>query len=161
MRLQTPSFWYPKDQSQSVLSTALLPAAWVYETISQTLQNYKTTRKVSVPVLCIGNLVAGGTGKTPAAIAVLTLIKDAGLAQNPFFLTRGYGGASRGPLIVQDNHGYTDVGDEALLLARHAPCVIAADRYAGAQLAVQNGADFIIMDDGLQNPGLYKDFKLI
>lgn len=111
-----------------------------------------------LPVLCVGNLVAGGAGKTPTAMMIATLLKAGGY--QPVFLTRGYGGRKRGPVLVDLNeHTALDVGDEAPLLARLTPTIVAADRRAGAELARLHG-DVIVMDDGLQNPSLQKDFTL-
>ena len=130
---------------------------------AQTLHRiFNTPRTVCAPVICVGNITAGGSGKTPAAIALMTLIKAQNIAKNPFFLTRGYGGTLSAPTLVDhDIHKYETCGDEALLLARHAPTVVARNRHAGAQFAVQNGADLIIMDDGLQNYQLKKDYSLM
>jgi tetraacyldisaccharide 4'-kinase len=115
---------------------------------------------VEVPVLCIGNFVVGGGGKTPTALAIARVAQTRGL--KPGFLSRGYGGRISGPQLVSLNkHNAHDVGDEPLLLARIAPTVISADRLAGARLLVESGCDFIIMDDGFQNPRLLKDYSLI
>jgi tetraacyldisaccharide 4'-kinase len=117
-----------------------------------------TPGRVALPVVCIGNLVAGGAGKTPVALAVAALLRE----RQPHFLTRGYGGRLRGPVRVDPSrHSAADVGDEALLLAASGPTWLARDRLAGARAAAAAGAGLIVMDDGFQNPGLHKDHSLI
>jgi tetraacyldisaccharide 4'-kinase len=112
-----------------------------------------------VPVVCIGNFTVGGAGKTPAALALARILASEG--QKPFFLTRGYGGRLAGPVRVDAAaHTAGDVGDEPLLLARAFPTVVARERPAGAGLAVHEGADVIVMDDGLQNSSLAKGLAL-
>ncbi|MBU0795886.1 MAG: tetraacyldisaccharide 4'-kinase, partial [Alphaproteobacteria bacterium] len=113
-----------------------------------------------VPVICVGNLVAGGAGKTPVALAIQHYLNDRGLAAH--FLSRGHGGRLSGPLRVDpDRHSAADVGDEPLLLAAQAPAWIARDRAAGAKAAIEAGAPALILDDGFQNPGLEKTVSLI
>ena len=115
-------------------------------------------QSVGVPVICVGNLTVGGSGKTPAALAVARLLLAA--HQHPFFLTRGYGGQLAGPVRVDPaNHSAAAVGDEPLLLARLAPTIVARDRLEGARLARRGGATVIVMDDGFQNPALAKNFR--
>lgn len=159
----TPSFWYPDQKESLPLKAKILkPLACLYTLGFKLDQGMKTAKKASVPVLCIGNLSAGGTGKTPTCLSLVDIIKDSGLAENPHFLMRGYGGAERGPLLVnRDQHTAWDVGDESLILSQGAPTIVSADRVAGANLAAAHGADLVIMDDGLQNPGIHKDIKII
>jgi tetraacyldisaccharide 4'-kinase len=115
---------------------------------------------VGVPVICVGNLVVGGAGKTPTALEVASVCRK--LELNPGFLTRGYRGRERGPMIVSLGvHSAQDVGDEALLLAQFAPTVVSADRPGGAKLLASLGVDVVVMDDGFQNPSLAKDLSLI
>jgi tetraacyldisaccharide 4'-kinase len=112
---------------------------------------------VGIKTICVGNAGVGGAGKTLVALDIL-----ARLPGRPFALTRGYGGALNGPLLVERGiHTAQEVGDEALLLADAAPTVKAHDRAAGARLALAEGATAIVMDDGLQNPALHKDLSLL
>jgi tetraacyldisaccharide 4'-kinase len=110
-------------------------------------------------VICIGNLTAGGGGKTPTALAVAASLGEFGA--RACFLTRGYGGTSEGPLLVRKEHSASEVGDEPLLLAEAAPTIVSADRVAGAKAIEATEASVIVMDDGFQNPSLVKDLSLI
>jgi tetraacyldisaccharide 4'-kinase len=116
-------------------------------------------QKVPVPVMCVGNVVAGGAGKTPVVIALVEALKARG--HTPHILTRGYGGACPHPTQVEVHHTAQEVGDEALLLARSAPCWVDANRVRSAKAAIEAGADMLVMDDGFQNPRLHKDLSLI
>ena len=113
-----------------------------------------------VPVICCGNATAGGAGKTTVALDIGQRLANRGVAAH--FLLRGYGGTLKGPVRVDPaTHDSTAVGDEALLLAELRPTWVSGDRAAGAQAAVAAGAQTIVMDDGLQNPGLAKDLSLL
>jgi tetraacyldisaccharide 4'-kinase len=118
--------------------------------------------KAGVPVVCIGNFVVGGAGKTPTAIAVARLLVACG--ETPVFLSRGYGGSlsssARVVRVDPAHHTVGQVGDEPLLLARVAPTIVAARRECGARAARQCGASVIVMDDGLQNAALCKDLAI-
>ncbi|MDE2239105.1 MAG: tetraacyldisaccharide 4'-kinase [Rhodospirillales bacterium] len=112
---------------------------------------------IGIKTICVGNVGVGGSGKTVVALDILTRLPG-----RPFALTRGYGGALRGPLLVERGlHTAAEVGDEALLLAELAPTIKAEDRAAGGRLALAEGATAIVMDDGLQNPALRKDLSLL
>lgn len=160
MPANEPTWWY---DSTSSLPRLLSPLArvwgWAAVRRMRTAEPYRS----ALPVICIGNFTAGGTGKTPLAILVAGLLAARG--ERPAFLTRGYGGRFKGPRLVDrsiDTAG--DVGDEALLLARAAPTVIARDRASGAGMlesfAGLSPPTVIVMDDGLQNPGLVKDLTI-
>jgi tetraacyldisaccharide 4'-kinase len=154
--MREPGFWW---RATGPAAAMLAPFAAVYGGITA-WRMARPGRGAGLPVLCIGNLTIGGAGKTPAAMAVAQLLREAG--RRPFVLTRGYGGRLAGPVRVDAaRHGARDVGDEALLLARVAPTVVAGDRVAGAEAARAAGADVIVMDDGFQNPALAKDLSLI
>lgn len=156
--MRTPGFWYRPAGAAAAL---LAPLGVVYGLGGRLLRMASATPvRAGVPVVCVGNLVAGGAGKTPVALAVMDALARRGVAAH--FLTRGHGGRERGPLSVDpDRHDAAAVGDESLILARRAPCWLARDRAAGAAAAVAAGAQAIVMDDGFQNPGLAKDLSLV
>ena len=150
-------FWW--NAHASPWPALLLPAALVWDAAARLRWAFAHPFHADIPVICIGNFTSGGAGKTPAAIAIARIMHEAG--ERPFFLTRGYGGTTRGPHLVNpDQDRARDIGDESLLLARIAPAIVAADRAAGARLAQHQGASVIVMDDGLQNPGLAKTLSL-
>ncbi len=165
--MRSPSFWYPQSSDENgknpaarILPAVLAPASLLYNAVGQWRRALTRPHRAKVPVICVGNLTVGGTGKTPTAIAVAQLL--AALTPNPFFLTRGYGGRAAGPLVVDlEHHTSEEVGDEPLLLATHAPTVVSRNRVKGAKLAIGRGAGAIIMDDGFQNPSLAKDLSLV
>ncbi len=152
-----PRFWFSSALSwQAVL---LLPFAGLYGLISWLRMRFMRGTRVGVPVICVGNFTVGGTGKTPTVIALVQFFKK--LGKNPYVLSRGYGGTRDHAHLVdltQDTAAH--IGDEAVLIAPHAPVVIGADRVKSAQRAIGLGADMLIMDDGMQNPGLHKTLTL-
>jgi tetraacyldisaccharide 4'-kinase len=115
--------------------------------------------RASAPTVCVGNFVAGGAGKTPVAMALARILIGDG--RRVAFLCRGYGGAERAEPLMVDAAAHTAavVGDEPLLLAKLAQCWVGADRVRSAKSAVEAGANALILDDGLQNPGLVKDLS--
>lgn len=153
--MKTPTYW----KNENILSVILLPLGWIYGLATALRLWIHTPQKVDAKVICVGNLTAGGTGKTPVAVSLAALLQQNG--KNPYFVSRGYGGKLKDVLVDPKRHTAADVGDEPLLLARQAQVVINPQRYEGALLAEQEGADYIIMDDGFQNPYLYKDFSFI
>jgi tetraacyldisaccharide 4'-kinase len=153
--MREPAFWW---RTPGVAAALLAPLSAGYGAIAARAFERKGHR-ARVPVLCVGNLTVGGSGKTPAAIAIASVFVAAGAS--PVFLTRGYGGRLAGPIRVDPRlHRAADVGDEPLLLARVATTIVAHDRVAGAALAESVG-NVIIMDDGFQNPSLSKDLALL
>jgi tetraacyldisaccharide 4'-kinase len=160
MRLEPPSWWHGKTPADRLKAALFAPAGFVYGAAAKARFTFAHSYRSRLPVICIGNFTVGGAGKTPLALAVARLLKDVG--RTPAFLTRGYGGALAGPHPVDPQRdGPAEVGDEALLLARTAPTVLARARPAGAKAIEALGVDVIIMDDGFQNPSLRKDLALI
>jgi len=156
MPLETPFWWYRK---KGVLALALTPLASLYGRVAEARAARVEPYRSKLPVICIGNFTAGGAGKTPTAIAIAALLKE--LGAKPAFLTCGYGGKSKGPVLVAKGMSAEQVGDEPLLLAEAAPTMVAADRAAGAKAIETTDADVIVMDDGFQNPTVAKDLSLI
>ena len=144
--MRAPAFWW---RASGVLSSLLSPVSFIYGLVADRPFGKGKTSKI--PVLCIGNFVAGGAGKTPCAIALCKRLIKKG--KKPVFLTRGYGGALSGPHLVDGNtDSAKSVGDEPLLLCQYAPTVIATDRLGGLEFITSNlSADVILMDDGFQS----------
>lgn len=156
MLARAPRFW---SVPGSLAGTLLTPIGALIGAVTLHRMG-QPGEAVGLPVICIGNPTVGGTGKTPTAIALLNALTARGA--HPFALLRGHGGREPGPLRVDlGRHGPSDVGDEALLLARHAPTIVSRDRPAGARLALAEGATHVVMDDGFQNPSLVKDASLL
>jgi len=209
--LKAPSFW----QSNNIISWMLWPLSYIYYLVSRAVYAATPPRRLNVPVICVGNLVMGGAGKTPTVIAIVEMLKAAG--HNPHILSRGYGrdlkqdqtngdirplakpayneemqgayvaqnrnvhevhedssnggtkqlplevGLCRWSIVKVDpmNHSYHDVGDEPLLLSKHAPVWVGKDRIKTARAAIENSATVLVMDDGLQNPQIHKDFNIV
>lgn len=154
--MRTPNFW----QSKNLFPAALMPLAWLYGLTAALRRKCAHPAAAAVPVICIGNVTAGGAGKTPVALYIGTLLKQKNV--RAFFLSRGYGGKLPGPVLVDaKKHTAQDVGDEPLLLAELLPTVVAKDRRQGAEFAAAQGATAIIMDDGFQNVSVKKDLSLL
>lgn len=159
--MSTPVFWYrQKTSGEKLLKLALLPVSAVYGWVARKRFDLYFPVPMEKPVICVGNIVAGGAGKTPVSIALAELLKDKGY--NPHLLTRGFGGTEAGPLQVSTGRDTAhDVGDEALLLVDAAPTWVAHNRPLGAQAAIDSGASIVVMDDGFQNPVIYKDISFV
>lgn len=154
--MRAPDFWRDDNALARLLAPLGAVYAWAVRRNLDTAEEYRP----AVPVICVGNIVAGGAGKTPVCIALARRLIAAGA--KPHFLTRGYGGSEVGPRAVDlDRHDFARVGDEALLLAREAPTWVARWRPDGAVAAAQMGAGLIVMDDGFQNGSIAKDLSLV
>ncbi|MGB1464506.1 MAG: tetraacyldisaccharide 4'-kinase [Parvibaculales bacterium] len=152
-----PRFWQTRHH---LLSLALSPLSLLYGGLEAARRKLTHAQHPGKPVICIGNLTAGGGGKTPTVRWLAE--KMAAQGKQPAILSRGYGGSEKGPLKVDPTQHMTgQVGDEPLMLATDWPVYIGADRMQSLRRAVQDGADMLIKDDGFQNPSLAHHFNLI
>ena len=161
MKLNTPRWWYDRDRRHAPVQRMMLkPVSWIWAAVTARRIARTVPADPGVPVVSIGNLTVGGSGKTPVAREVLHLLRDAGIDAQA--LSRGYGGSLEGPVRVDPAvHTAAEVGDEPLMLALDSPAWIARNRVAGAQAAAAAGAQALVLDDAHQNPALKKTLSLI
>ena len=155
---RAPDFWFrsPPDWR----AQALRPLGWLYAQATARRLARGARVRVAAPVICVGNLNAGGTGKTPTVIHLMQHLQARGVAAH--VVSRGYGGAARGTLRVDPaRHDTALTGDEPLLMAAFGPVWVADDRAAGARVAVAAGAQAVLLDDGFQDPALAHDLSLV
>lgn len=158
--MRPPSFWDNPPDRPGLAARFLAPLGWLYAAGTARRLARGPRARPAVPVICLGNLNAGGTGKTPATIALAERLAARGVAAH--VVSRGHGGALQGPVRVDERrHTAPEVGDEPLLLSAFAPTWVAKDRAAGAQAAVAAGARAILLDDGFQNPALAQDLAIV
>ena len=153
--MRAPDFW----NNDGLAAKLLAPLSALYGRSVRARQLNTHPFRSKARVLCVGNLTAGGSGKTPIAITLARIL--AARQHKVAFLTRGYRGRLSGPIAVDPAHNAHDVGDEALLLAAVAPTIVSRDRARGAELADALGASVIVMDDGFQNFQLAKDVSFV
>ncbi|MGD0144240.1 MAG: tetraacyldisaccharide 4'-kinase, partial [Rhizomicrobium sp.] len=158
--MRAPEFWSEPDYTARAATALLSPIGWAYGATVAWKRDRAKPFRPRAKTVCIGNLTAGGSGKTPIVAAIAEALARRLL--KPIILSRGYGGRLAGPVFVDPAlHSAADTGDEPLLLAASAPVIVSRNRKAGAVLADAHHADVIAMDDGHQNFQLAKDLSLV
>ncbi|WP_371170096.1 tetraacyldisaccharide 4'-kinase [Aliiroseovarius sp. 2305UL8-7] len=158
--MRTPSFWFTPPDKPNWRARLLAPLGWIYGAVTARRVAEDPTHRANVPVICIGNINAGGTGKTPTTIALAQHLIARGL--DVHIVSRGHKGSLEGPLRVDERgHSADQVGDEPMLMAAFTATWIAKDRALGVKAAEQAGADVILMDDGFQNPAVEKKLSIV
>ena len=160
-KLGYPNFWKKNNNFfEKIIVFLFLPFSFVYFLFSRICFKIKRTKRVGIPVICVGNINVGGAGKTPFVLHLVDLLKKNKV--NAHVITRGYRGKLKGPIKVNlKKHSFKEVGDEALLLAKKTITWVSKNKFDGAINATLDGADLIILDDGLQNYSLHQDLKII
>ena len=155
--LKAPKLWYKKEDTY--LSRSLYPLSLLFRLGTKIRNIAGNPSKSEVPVICIGNIVVGGAGKTPVSLRIGKILTTAGYS--PHFVSKGYAGIIKTSTLVESWHSPQSVGDESLLLSEIAPTWIGEDRNKSIKLAAHKGGNCIIMDDGFQNPTIHKDLSII
>ena len=156
--MRPPSFWQNPPHTPGWQSRLLAPLGAIYAAGTARRVAQAPSMTPSVPVVCVGNINAGGTGKTPTVIALIEQLHPRAI----HVVSRGYGGNARGPLRVNERtHKASEVGDEPLLISAFAPTWVAKDRAEGIKAAESEGAEIILMDDGFQNPAVAKSLSIV
>jgi tetraacyldisaccharide 4'-kinase len=156
MKLATPRWWYLREAKVAPITRLVLaPLSWIWA--AATARRIARGRPFDprVPVICVGNLTVGGTGKTPVVREIARRLGGA-------VLSRGYGGSLEGPVKVDPaRHTAAEVGDEPMMLAADLSVWVARDRAAGARAMAEAGERLIVMDDGHQNPDVAKTLSIV
>ena len=160
-KLGYPGFWQKKNNLiEKIIILLLLPFTFIYYLASKFDKKLTKKNKVGIPVISVGNINTGGSGKTPFVIYLVNLLKKEKI--NSHVVSRGYLGNLHGPVKVDlKKHSYKDVGDEALLLAKETTTWVSKNKFEGTLMATLNGADVVILDDGLQNYSIHQDLKIM
>jgi tetraacyldisaccharide 4'-kinase len=157
--MRAPAFWQNPPARPGLLARLLTPLAWLWTRVTRR-RLARPGARLGVPVICVGNLTAGGSGKTPTVIALVQRLSARGTAVA--VVSRGHGGSLEGPVRVDERrHAAAEVGDEPLLISAFAPVWVARDRAAAGRAAEADGAAVVVMDDGMQNPDLAKDLTIV
>jgi tetraacyldisaccharide 4'-kinase len=157
--MKAPGFWFSSPQAPELPARLLAPLGAAYAAATARRLRQPGYR-AGIPVICIGNLNVGGTGKTPTTIALVERLISRGIT--PHIVSRGYGGKMQGPTRVNEReHRAADAGDEPILLSAFSPTWVARDRAAGVQAAQSAGAKLVLLDDGFQNPSVHKDLSIV
>ena len=146
-------------KSNNFLNFLLFPFSIFYYLIFVIYKLSNKEKRCNIPVLCVGNITLGGAGKTPTVIEMRQILTKS--FKKIFVLTRGYKGTAKGPLIVSKDHSFHEVGEESLLHSYFGLTCVSKNKFLGAKFCEAQGANLIIMDDGLQSIDIKKDCKVL
>lgn len=156
--MKTPRFWH----NNGLLAQIVLPLSVIYFLAKRIKFKKITPQKFNLKIICIGNVVAGGAGKTPTAIAVKKILQKNYPQAKIAFVSKGYKGRISEPTLVDKAiHTTQDVGDEAILLASTGNAIIGKDRFEAIKFAENLGYEIVILDDGLHDDRIIKDKSFV
>jgi tetraacyldisaccharide 4'-kinase len=155
-----PKFW--DEKKKSFLSILLYPLSIIYYLIVLIKKKISIPQKFNIPIICLGNIYIGGTGKTSAAIEIAKILNQ---FKKVCFLTKGYGRESKKDIYLNQldipNQNTKDTGDEALLLNKFGHVYISNNRSEAVNTIIKLGYDAIILDDGFQDPQIFKNLNIL
>jgi tetraacyldisaccharide 4'-kinase len=160
--MRAPNFWNVKSgrESAPILRALMMPLSYIYDYWTQKRIYEAKVEYIGAPVISIGNITLGGTGKTPITLEICNIVND--LWGKPAIVSRGHGGEIIDAIKVDINsHNAKNVGDEPIMMAHYNDVFIGRNRPIAAKLAIENGAKIIILDDAHQNPYLHKNLSFV
>ncbi len=159
MLIKTPKFWFKNKNEISPLLFILKPLSKIWELVIQYKLKNGLWEKMPIPVICVGNLILGGSGKTPVTMALQILLNDMGI--KACVVSRGYGGIIQYPHYVNQNDNFQKVGDEPIILSKKGAVIVSKNKRDGIMKAFKDGFDIVLLDDGYQNSTIKKDLSLV
>ncbi len=159
MLIKTPKFWFKNKNEINPLLYTLKPLSKLWEFVIKFRLKNGLWEKMPIPVICVGNITVGGSGKTPVTMSLQKLLEEMGI--KACVVSRGYGGRIHHPYYVTKNDTYDKVGDEPLILSKNGAIIVSKNKKAGIIKAYNDGFDIVILDDGFQNSKIKKDLSLV
>ena len=159
MIIKTPKFWFKNKNEINPLLLTLKPLSKIWEVVTKFRLDNGLWEKMPIPVICVGNITVGGSGKTPVTMALQLLLEDMGI--RACVVSRGYGGKNKYPHYVSKNDTFCKVGDEPIILSKKGAVIVSKVKKNGILKAYKDGFDMVLLDDGYQNSKINKDLSLV
>ena len=158
MKIIEPKFWW-NDNPSILIKLMSLPFGILLKTL--VFMRNKLSKKIFLPkpVICVGNLVVGGQGKTPFVRYLRSVLEN--VDKKTVVISKGYGGKMKSSKIISDIDNSIDCGDEALLHAKDGLTVVSKNRVDASEVLDKSHFDFILLDDGFQDPSIHKDLNIV